>query len=184
MTKIKIGDKVITRNYDSKCCISCDDKVNSFADKEGIVTAITKDGMYLVHDLLWPSESVELVQWQPEYGKEYEFSKQSNFASYRTMKFVAKDGDNFVGRSIEDNCYYGYLFIRPIRRTLEDELKDWVKKSTYTSIEQAVQELMSIIANYQPDVTDEEIYDYFVEFDGNQRLSIIATVRHFIKQRI
>lgn len=126
----------------------------------------------------------ESKQFQPEYGKEYEFANNPYFNLSQPGKFIGMDNEKFIGRFCAGN-YLDYKFIRPIRRTLEDEIISMSKDAGYTLqfSEALASKIMSIIATHRPEVkrpSDDEIKDFFYKYDDNFLHSLVATVRHFL----
>lgn len=96
MKEIKVGDTVVTRKYDSECCLLCDEKISRFDGEFGEVTSITRDGYYIVHGFIWPRSALEpsnpevnifehtsrsirikLPEFKPEVGQEVSFFVKS-----------------------------------------------------------------------------------------------------------
>lgn len=100
MTQITIGSRVITRKFEDTTTIQWLNGQTPFIGKEGEITGISAFDNYEVHGYFWPPSAVEPIepQFQPEYGKEYEFSNTPEFVSIFKGKLIGKDGEMFVGK--------------------------------------------------------------------------------------
>lgn len=201
---ISIGSRVITRKFESNEDCGFDPRMSQFINKEDEVTAIGHNGNCCVHGYYWPPSAVELVKekdqfyddeaaflnppspaFQPEYGKEYEFSDDQKYwykLIFAANNPILSDLNKYISVNETGYCQV-WKHIRPIRRTLEEKLREWFddrRTPIGDNQEDAVYSLMRLLNNHQSEFTDEEIIEYIDKhYPLLNKNAAIATVRHF-----